>query len=82
MPALAIDNPHLPESYIENLWNLPEQTKQRLLFGNFDYDDSDDMLVEFNQIQAIFTNVVQDVTPYYMTVDVAGSGKDNTVFAI
>jgi hypothetical protein len=38
--TLATDNKRLPKSYIEQLSKANEVTKQRLLYGNFDYDDS------------------------------------------
>ena len=82
IPALAIDNPHIAESYIDTLWNLPEISKQRLLFGNFDYDDSDDMLVDYQQITALFTTIAKEIEPYYIIVDIAGDGKDNSVFSV
>jgi hypothetical protein len=40
IPALATDNPHLDENYITQLQRADEITRQRLLFGNFDYDDT------------------------------------------
>lgn len=38
--SLATDNKYISEHYIENLKELPEVQKQRLLYGNFDYDDT------------------------------------------
>jgi hypothetical protein len=40
IPALATDNKKLPKTYIEQLMRSDEVTKQRLLYGNFEYDDT------------------------------------------
>ena len=56
IPALATDNPFIPESYIEALKRSSEVTKQRLLYGNFEYDDRPNKLFEFDTIQDLFVN--------------------------
>jgi hypothetical protein len=38
--ALPSDNPYVPKSFFDNLETADETTKQRLLHGNFDYDDT------------------------------------------
>ncbi len=47
VPATALDNPHLPSTYIETLRQLPEQQKQRLLLGNWDYTDDINSIFTF-----------------------------------
>ena len=48
---LPKDNPHLPDDYMRRLEELKdESTKQRLLYGNFDYDDDPTSLIDFGQI--------------------------------
>jgi len=40
----AYDNPFLPKSYIDNLKVLPDRERKRLLEGNWNYADDDNML--------------------------------------
>lgn len=50
IPALPGDNPYLPAAYIQRLYSSSEVVKQRLLYGNFDYDDTPGRLFEYNKI--------------------------------
>ena len=83
LPALATDNPHISDHYIESLKNLNEIDKQRLLHGNFDYDDDDRALVPYDKILDCFTNdflkreYVNEKS--YITADLAMAGRDNFV---
>lgn len=42
--STAIDNPFIPDNYIENLKRMPPLERRRLLDGNWDYMDEDDSL--------------------------------------
>lgn len=81
--ALATDNTFLPKSYIEQLEKASEVTKQRLLYGNFDYDDTPWRLFEYNKLLQLFeeTDVNLDDNSY-ISIDVARSGKDKTVIYV
>ena len=80
--ATAWDNPYLPKEYIEQLERADEITKQRLLYWNFDYDDTPWKLFRWDEISDLFTaNVPQDDTTY-ITCDVARLGDDNTVIIV
>jgi len=50
VPALPLDNPHLPSSYIEMLKSLPPQQRKRLLEGDWNYMDESDNLFDFDSI--------------------------------
>ena len=82
IPALATDNKRLPKSYIEQLSKANEVTKQRLLYGNFDYDDTPWRLFDYNKILDSFSSK----TPYnkrkYISCDVARQGKDKCVIFV
>jgi len=86
LPAKVDDNPWVDEKYIDRLRRLPEESirKQRLLYGNFDYDDSPWLLFDTNTIQKMFDRYVEhwaDDTPY-ITVDAARQGKDTTEIGV
>lgn len=81
IPSLAKDNPHISEEYIENLKRADEITKQRLLYGNFEYDDDPAKLFEHDAILDMFTNTV-DNGDLFLTADIARFGKDSTIIGI
>lgn len=81
--ALPTDNPHLPESYLDALRNLDENSKQRLLYGNWEYDNDPATLISFDAINDYFNG--QHIKPEgdkYLTIDVARKGKDSSVFRV
>lgn len=81
--ALPQDNPHLPSSYMDSLLELDEISKQRLYYGNWEYDDDKATLISFNAIMDYWNG--QHVKPegnHYLTIDVARKGKDKTVFRV
>lgn len=96
VPALPGDNPFLPAAYVENLKTLDKITQERLLFGNWEYDDDPRALIEFEAITDIFSNVVEgqnpgkdslgrplpDTRPRYIVCDVARFGDDRTVITV
>lgn len=80
VPALPMDNPHLPSSYIEMLKSLPPQQRKRLLEGDWNYMDESDNLFDFDSISnSVFSNVPQGTDKKYISVDVARFGSDRSV---
>lgn len=81
--SLPTDNPHLPESYLTSLLELDKNSKQRLYYGNWEYDDDPATLIEQDAISDYFNPTHLTASGYkYMTIDVARKGKDKTVFRI
>lgn len=78
IPSLATDNPFLPEDYIEQLKKSDEITRQRLLYGNFDYDDTESKLFRTDEIMDMFTTIVDKPWDNYISCDVARQWKDST----
>jgi phage terminase large subunit len=78
--ALVTDNPFISPHYIENLKKLDNATKERLLNGNFEYDDDPARLFDYDAIIDIFTNPLQKTGEKFLTVDVARFGKDKSTF--
>lgn len=78
--ALPIDNPYLPSDYMKRLYELKDEaTKQRLLFGNFDYDDDPSALIDFKQITEMWDRTPQRNGKKYITADIARYGSDKAV---
>ena len=80
--SLAYDNPHLPDSYLKTLSGLDEQTKQRLLHGNWDYDDDPAVMVAFEDIMALWTNTFVPGGEKYIVADIARFGSDKAVIMV
>ena len=81
IPAKVWDNPWVDKNYIERLKRLPEKSirKQRLLYGNFDYDDNPAILYDQNTIEEMYKRkYVGSDTDHYITIDAARLGKDKT----
>jgi len=77
--ALASDNVHISKHYEEQLLKLDEISKQRLLYGNWEYDDSEDKLINYNAILNMFENTTLEQGQKYISADIARFGKDKTV---
>jgi phage terminase large subunit len=81
--ALPTDNPHLHPSYLKSLLRLDKNSKERLYYGNWEYDDDPATLIDQDSIMSYFN--AEHVTgegKKYMTIDIARKGKDKTVFRI
>jgi len=77
--ALPTDNPHLPESYLESLLELDDASKQRLYFGNWEYDDDPSALCNYNAICDIFTNTHVAKGDKRISADLAMQGRDSFI---
>lgn len=80
--SLIDDNPYISRHYRENLLQLDKNSKERLLFGNWEYDDDPSTLIEYEKILDCFTNDFLERGERYITVDVARFGSDKTVVGI
>lgn len=82
LQALVTDNPYIDSGYIEKLNAIKDKVrKQRLLHGNFDYDDDDNALMAYDAITDLFSNAFVPEGEWYITGDVARFGKDkSTIF--
>ena len=77
--ALLNDNPHISKHYRENLLQLDTITKERLLFGNWEYDDDPSALIPYNKIIDMFSNTHVTGGEHFITADIARFGADKTV---
>lgn len=82
IPALVDDNPAISAFYKENLLSLDENSKQRLLYGNWEYDDDPAALIPYEKILACFTNSHIIGPKRYITADIARFGNDSTVIGL
>lgn len=79
--AFAQDNPANESSYIDQLRSLNDKAKkERLLFGNWDYDDDPAALCEFDAILDLFVNDhIKPQGEKRISADLAMKGRDRFV---
>lgn len=81
--SLVTDNPFISKHYIENLKDLTGPSKERLLYGNWEYDDDPAKLIDFDSCNDYFKNDhVKDTGIMYITADIARKGRDTTVIRL
>ena len=78
--ALPTDNKHLPQSYLDILKSLPPKQMKRLYLGDWNYEQQEDSLFDFDLIsESIFKNTPNIQDKKYISVDVARFGNDRSV---
>ena len=80
--SLVTDNPFISQHYIDNLNKMPLIDKERLLYGNWEYDDDPARLIEFDKIINIFTNNFVKGGEKFITADIARFGSDKAVIMV
>jgi len=81
--ALCTDNPHLDPTYIETLKTLDHASRERLLYGNWDYEDNPYAMFDYENILGMFTNEwIKPTEDRYLTADLAYEGSDKFVIVI
>lgn len=83
--ALVTDNKHISKHYVTNLKSIKDKaTKERLLKGNWEYDDDPTVLIEYDAILDTFNNdhIQEDRSNRYITADIAGQGSDLFVVGV
>lgn len=76
--SLLDDNPFISKHYRDNLMSLDRNSKERLLFGNWEFDGDPAALMGIDKINDIFSNDFVDGGEKYITADIARFGKDTT----
>lgn len=76
--CLVQENPFIEKDYIKALESTTDKTKrERLLKGNWDYDDNPDAMCSYDDIVAIFNNRLSKRDgEKYLTADIARFGSD------
>ena len=78
---LAKDNPHV-QDYVKKLSLMPDwPLKQRLFYGNREYDDDENKVYSYRDLQSIFTNEWIGGEKY-IVCDVAWTWKDSTIIYV
>jgi phage terminase large subunit len=81
--ALPTDNPHLPPDYLATLSLIKDKsTRERLLNGNFDYDDDPNTLIDYDTILNMFSNIYAEHGIKYIIADIARYGSDRAILTV
>lgn len=81
--SLVTDNPHISPAYVEELRTTPDRAlKERLLFGNWEYDDDPNALFDMESLTDMFSNPVARTGEKCIVCDVARLGRDKTIYSI
>jgi hypothetical protein len=79
--SLYNDNPYTLSEYGEMLKSITDKIlKQRLMFGDWEYESDPMRLFDYEKILDMFSNDAERGQKY-LTIDVAGLGRDKTVIA-
>ena len=81
--SLLDDNPFISKHYKDNLLTLDKASMERLLYGNWNYDNDPSDLCEFDAILDVFTNDhVKPTGTRYISADLAMQGRDKFVMGV
>lgn len=80
--ALPQDNPFTSEDYLEQLRNSDKITRERLLEGNFEYENDPTILMKYDAINDLFTNTTIKRNQKFISADIARFGDDKTVIYV
>lgn len=84
LPCLVQENPFIERDYIQALRSTTDKVKkERLLKGNWDYDDNPNQMCSYDAIIAIFKNdLAKKNGNHYLTADIARFGSDKARIAV
>lgn len=81
--SLVTDNPFISKHYRDNLLSLDRASKERLLHGNWDYDDDPTALCDYDSIVDMFAN--EHILPTgikHISADLAMQGRDKFISGV
>lgn len=77
--AFVTDNPDIDKTYKANLLKLPKNLKERLLYGNWEYDDDPTVLCDYDAICDCFSNAHVPKGDKAISADLAMQGRDSFI---
>jgi hypothetical protein len=82
--SLPNDNPYLPDNYRQKLANIKDEAiKQRLLFGNWDYENNNNQVVLYQWLESsLIDERPLEPKKRRIGVDLANEGEDKSVIAL
>jgi hypothetical protein len=82
--SLVDDNPYGEKRYKQNLLNITDKAKrERLLYGNWEYDDDPNWLIDdYDKLLVVFNNKMIITGNKYITCDAARFGSDKAIILV
>jgi len=80
--SLVTDNKAISKHYIDQLGKLDKLSKERLLFGNWEYNEDSALLFDYTSLQDMFSNNYVEQGNKIITCDVARFGNDKTIICL
>jgi len=80
--ALPTDNKYLTKDYLAALDRLPENERQRLRLGNWEYDSDPTTLIDFETIENMYSNEFVPKGKTYIISDIARFGSDKAIITV
>jgi phage terminase large subunit len=80
--SLPTDNKYLTADYLKALDRLPENERQRLKFGNWEYDNDPNTLIDFDVINNMFSNIYAENGNKRIVSDIARYGSDRAIITV
>lgn len=78
--SLPADNPYVRQDYIDHLMRSDKVTVQRLVHGNFEYDDDPSTLIDYDAIEDLFVDIPKHLTGIKTgSADIATKGHDRFI---
>ena len=77
--ALPVDNKYLTKDYLDSLGRLPENERERLKFGNWEYDSDPNTLIGYDTINNLFSNDFVKGGEKRIVADIARYGSDRAI---
>jgi phage terminase large subunit len=81
--SLYYDNPYTANEYKVQLDGIKDKsTKERLMFGNWDYDDDPNAMIDYETINNMFSNIYADKGKRKIVADIARYGSDRAIITV
>lgn len=80
--ALPTDNKYLTSDYLNSLGRLPDNERERLKFGNWEYDSDPNTLIGYDTINDLFSNDFVKGGKKRIVADIARYGSDRALITI
>lgn len=80
--SLLTDNKYISEHYEANLKTLDDNSKERLLYGNWEYSNDPTALIDYESIKNLYSNDYVKDGVMYIIADIARYGSDKAVITV
>lgn len=80
--ALPTDNKYLTSDYLNSLERLPANERERLKYGNWEYDSDPNTMIDLDMINNMFSNIYAEKGFKRIVSDIARYGSDRAIITV